>query len=119
MLSQYDVPNFIAFRVPEIKLELSGACAQPSAYQSIQILADYTKRMALEHDFKTVEKCMSLVHKLYEKGNALVRGAVENIFIYSFSTLMTHCNAVEWRMVQSYMSADIYQIYINQVLRSR
>ena len=113
------MPNFIAFRLPEVKLELSSTNTQPSAYQSIQVLADFTKRMALEHDFKMVEKCMSLVQKLYEKGNILVRGAVENVFIYSFSTLMTRCNAVEWRMVQTYMPADLYKIYVEQILRSK
>lgn len=87
-------------------------------YQSIQELADHTKKMALEHNYKMVEKNMSKAHQLYKEGNALVRGAIENVFVYSFSTLMTRCNAVEWRMVQSYMPSDLYQIYIRQVLRS-
>lgn len=134
MLSPYEIPNFIAFRLPEVKLELAqtnaaastatngaaNAC-QPTqaAYQSIQALADYTKRMALEHDYKTVQKCMNLVNKLYEKGNTLVRNAVENIFIFSFSSLMTHCNAVEWRIVQTYMPSDLYTIYVRQILKSK
>lgn len=119
MLTQYEVPNFIAFRLPEVKIELARTGIEPSAYQSIQVLADYTKKMALEHDFKMVEKCMSLVHKLYEKGNALVRNAVENIFIYSFSSMLSRCNLVEWRIVQSYMPADLYAIYVQQVLKSK
>jgi len=87
--------------------------------QSIQELTDHTKKMALEHNYKMVKKNMSKAHQLYNDGNALVRGAIENIFIYSFSTLMTRCNAVEWRIVQSYMPSDLYQVYINQVLNSR
>ncbi|MBS1661703.1 MAG: hypothetical protein JST68_11720 [Bacteroidetes bacterium] len=115
MLTAYEIPGFIAFRLPEVRLELS----QSNAYQAIQVLTDYTKRMALEHDYKMVQKCMSLVNKLYEKGNALVRNAVENVFIFSFSSLMTHCNAVEWRMVQTYMPSDLYTIYVRQVLKSK
>jgi hypothetical protein len=75
--------------------------------------------MALEHDYEMVAKNMSLAQKLYKEGNALVRGAIENIFIYSFSTLMTRCSAVEWRVVQTCMPAELYQIYITQILRSR
>ena len=88
-------------------------------YQSIQELADHTKKMALEHNYKMVKKNMSKAQQLYKHGNALVRGAIENIFIYSFSTLMTRCNAVEWRIVQSYMPADLYRIYLNQIINSR
>jgi len=86
--------------------------------QSIQTLTDNTKRMALEHDYEMVAKNMNLAQQLYQEGNALVRSAIENIFVYSFSSLMTRCNTVEWRLVQSYMPADLYQIYIRQILRS-
>jgi hypothetical protein len=119
MLNQYEVPGFIAGKLPEVRTELALANASTSAYQSIRVLTDYTKRMALEHDFKMVEKCMSLVQKLYEKGNNMVRNVIENVFIFSFSTLMSHCNSVEWRIVQSYMPTDLYSLYIQQVLRSK
>jgi hypothetical protein len=118
MLNQYDVTSFITFRLPEVMSELSHTGEEPTAYQSIQALADYAKRMALEHDFKRVEKCMNLVQKIYEKGNTLVRNAVENIFIFSFSTMLSRCNLVEWRIVQSYMPAELYALYVKQVLRS-
>ena len=88
-------------------------------YKSIQTLTDYTKRMALEHNFKMVEKCLALVERIYDKGNALVKSAVENIFIFSFSSMRMLCNIVEWRMVQSYMPAGLYALYIQQVLCSK
>lgn len=117
MLNQYEVPAYIACKLPQVKKELSHPGSSLSAYQSMQVLADYTKRMALEHDFKMVEKCMNLVEILYAKGNDLVRNAVENVFIFSFSSIMSRCNIVEWRMVQSYMPTDLYALYVQQVLR--
>lgn len=92
---------------------------QNNAFQSVQILTEYTKRMALQHDLKKVENCMQLANELYHKGDALVRAAVENIFIYSFSSLMYACNTIEWHMVQSCMPPDLHNLYIRQVLRSR
>lgn len=119
MISQIEVPAFIAAQLPQVSRELCHAGAPLTAYQSIQVLTDYTKRMALEHDFKAVGKCMSLMGKLYEKGNTLVRSAVENIFIFSFSSLMCNCNIVEWRMVQSYMPSELYAVFVQQVLKSK
>jgi hypothetical protein len=85
----------------------------------MQVLTDYTKRMALEHNFKEVRNCMSLVEKIYHKGDAPVKNAVENIFIFSFSSMRMLCNLVEWRMVQSFMPSDLYALYLDQIMRSK
>jgi hypothetical protein len=119
MLNQSQIPAYIAGQLPQISRDLTGNGTTLTAWQSIQVLTDYTKRMALEHDFKTVGKCMSLMAKLYEKGNALVRTAVENVFIFSFSSMLYNCNIVEWRIVQSYMPAELYAVFIEQVLKSK
>ncbi|HEY4109403.1 DUF7674 family protein [Puia sp.] len=121
MFTQQEIPALIARQLPQVQSDLCRAAsgAPVTAFQSIQVLTDYTKRMALEHDFKMVGKCMTIMGKLYEKGNAVVRNAVENIFIYSFSTLMCNCNIVEWRMVQSYMPSQLYSVFVEQVLRSK
>lgn len=88
-------------------------------YQSVQELTDYTRRMALEHNFKMVEKCMRQVENMYEKGNTMTKNAIENIFIFSFSSLIANCNIVEWRIVQSYMPSRLYMLYVQQVLKSK
>ena len=119
MLSQFEVPAFIASKLPQVKSDLCREGAGLSIYQSIQVLTDYTKRMALEHDFKMVEKCMGLVEKIYEKGNTAVKNAIENVFIFSFSTMLSRCNIVEWKIVQSYMPSELYAIYVQQVLKSK
>lgn len=66
-----------------------------------------------------VQQCLNLAEKIYLKGDAMVKNAVENIFIFSFSSMMAFCDIVEWRIVQSYMPSRLYQLYIQQVLRSR
>ena len=119
MISQYEVPALIATKLPQIKNDLSRNGNETSVYQSIQVLTDYTRRMALEHNFAMVRQCMSLVEKIYGKGNVLVKNAVENVFVFSFSTLMSRCNAVEWRIVQSYMPSDLYMLYVSQVMKSK
>ena len=118
MMNQYEVQGFIAGKLPQLKNDLTQSGPQATIYQSMQVLTDYTKRMAIEHDFKMVERCMSLVQKIYEKGNTLVKNAVENVFIFSFSSIMTICNIVEWRIVQSYMPSCLYDLYVQQVLKS-
>ena len=115
MINQYDAFGYMADQLPQIKNDLRLRGNEGDIYRSMQVLTDYTKRMALSHDFKMVERCMTLVDKIYRKGTALVRNAVENVFIFSFSSMMSTCNPVEWRLVQSYMPSELYLIYVKQV----
>jgi hypothetical protein len=116
MIHENEVPGYITGTLPQLKGEFIH---RQHAYDAMQVLTDYTKRMALEHNFVEVKKCMSLVEKIYNKGNIPVKNAVENIFIFSFSSMRMLCNIVEWRMVQSFMPSDLYALYLNQVLRSK
>ncbi len=118
MMNQYEVPVFIADKLPEIRSDLKLALQGGNIYKSIQVLADFTRRKAVEHNFTMVKKCMKLVDRIYEKGNQGVRLAVENVFVFSFSSLMGSCNILECRIVQSYMPVRLYTLYVQQVLRS-
>jgi hypothetical protein len=119
MLNQLELPIFIAGQLPEMGRDLCRPGTPMTAYQSVQALTDYTKRMALQHNFKMVGKCMTVVGKCYEKGNNLVRNAVENVFVYAFSSMMCSCsNLVEWRIIQSYMPSDLYTLYMRQLQKS-
>jgi hypothetical protein len=118
MISQYQIPALIAGQLPQAGRDIYRTGIPITAYQSIQVLTDYTKRMALEHEFKTVGKCMRLMGRLYNEGNTLVRNAVETVFIFSFSSIMAGCNVIEWRIIQSFMPAELYKLYIRQVMQS-
>jgi hypothetical protein len=117
MLCQNDIPAFIACQIPEVKKELSGGSKQPTAYAAIQALTDYTKRMACQHEFIKVKNCMSLVQQIYKRGNTQVKNAVENIFIFAFSSILPRCRQLEWQLVQSCMPPELYALYVRQVMK--
>jgi hypothetical protein len=119
MLQQQDVPAFIAARMPEVKRDLSAGRNLPTAYSAIQVLTDHTKRLAFQHDFAGLRNCMILVHQIYQTGNSAVRNAVENIFVFAFSSILPRCNHMEWRLVQSCMPPELYTVYVRQVTCSK
>ena len=93
--------------------------ATPALFSAIQSLTDQAKRLAFQHDFTGLKNCMNLVQQIYRTGNTAVKNAVENIFIFAFSSILPHCNPVEWGLVQSCMPADLYSLYVGQVMRSK
>ncbi len=91
---------------------------QPAVFSAIQELTDQAKRLAFQHDFPGLKNCMNRVQTIYRSGNAAVKNAVENIFIFAFSSILPRCNQVEWRLVQSCMPTELYSIYVRQVTKA-
>src|ERR1700761_1708532 len=91
---------------------------RPAIFSTMQSLTDQAKRLAFQHDFVGLKNCMNLVQQIYNTGNAAAKNAVENIFIFAFSSILPHCNQVEWRLVQSCMPTELYTLYVRQVTKA-
>jgi hypothetical protein len=90
---------------------------QPAIFSAIQELTDQAKRLAFQHDFAGLKNCMNLVQQIYKTGNAAAKNAVENIFVFAFSSILPRCNQVEWQLVQSCMPTELYTLYVRQVTK--
>ena len=91
---------------------------RPAIFSTIQSLTDQAKRLSFQHDLVGLKHCMNLVQQIYQTGNTAVKNAVENIFVFAFSSILPHCNQMEWRLVQSCMPAELYALYIRQVTKA-
>jgi hypothetical protein len=113
-MNQYEVSAEIADEIPEIQKEIVRAPVFGSVYMSIKVLTNY---MLQHHQLLQVERCMKLADKIYNKGNKLVKTAVENVFIFSFSNLQGNCTRREWQEIQTKMPVTLFSLYIQQILK--
>ena len=117
-MNNYEVPAIMEDELPAIKEELKENCILGNVNAAMQVLVKYTRKMIRLHDLTAVTKCMRLADKIYDKGNTMVKNAVENVFVYSFSGLRTCCDQLEWKRVQSKMPMTLYSLYVKQIYRS-
>jgi hypothetical protein len=115
MLNEYEVPDYISTKLPEIENDLKDLYLPKDIYQSIQVLTDYTKKTVARNDFKKAGTCLLLAEKIYQKGNQEVKNAVKNIFVLSFTCLKLACTAEEWRIMLSNIPSTLYGVYLQQV----
>ncbi|SFW89664.1 DUF7674 family protein [Chitinophaga sancti] len=114
-MNQYEAAAEIADEIPSIQKEIVKAPVFGSAYLCIKVLANYTLKMIQDHQIREVQHSMRLAEKIYNKGNQLVKTAIENVFIYSFSAMKMVCSRQEWQEIQSKMPVNIFSIYIQQL----
>ncbi|MCF6407435.1 hypothetical protein L3C95_32520 [Chitinophaga filiformis] len=116
-MNQYEAAAQIADEIPEIQKEIVCAPVFGSAYLSVKVLANYTARMLQQHQLRQVQRCMVLAEKIYNRGNQLMKTAIENVFIFSFSSFRMSCSRQEWLEIQRVMPAVLFSLYIQQVLK--
>lgn len=122
MMNQYEVPSYLQDALPEMKEALvkEGVTSNLfDPYKSVQCLADFTLKNAHEHNIKMLKRCFRAAERLYIKGNEIIKNAVNNVFIYSFSELFADCaNRQERIKIQAIMPAYLYSAYVEQILKS-
>ena len=117
MINQYEVPAYLVDELPEIEQELKIFSPTLNIFKTVQCLANYTKSKIIQHDLGAVKKCFAIAENVYVKGNELVKGAIENVFVFSFSSLLNMGSNEEKKELQSLIPLCLHTAYIQQVLK--
>jgi hypothetical protein len=108
MINQYEVAACLQDELPEVSV------AGLDIVANINSLTEYVRRKASLVDLGEVRKCMLFAERLYSKGNRYVRDVIENVFVYSFSTLLMGERRRKMQL-QALIPLSLYSIYIRQI----
>ncbi|MBO9594572.1 MAG: hypothetical protein J7599_16840 [Niabella sp.] len=116
-MNQYEIPAMIEDELPAIVHELETTRQFGNALHIMQVLVRFIKGMLATHNLPVVIKCMRMVDRIYEKGDRIVKNAIENIFIRSFSGLQKKCSKAEWKLLSTKIPITLYSVYIQQLYK--
>ncbi len=111
MINQLELPMFLEDALPEISTELKLE-NNKSAFNSINALTKLAHSKACVCDYATVKRCFSVADSLYGKGNNIVKTAIENVFVYSFTKMFQGDRA---NTLRGMVPMALYSVYISQV----
>ena len=115
IMNQNEMSAIIDEAFPQLKEEIGKKGFLHNAYKLIGFLTDFTREKLSLHDLNTTIRSFRLVDKIYTKGDLVVKNAIENIFVFSFSHLQGNCTTGEWRKLQAEIPLSLHTLYIKQV----
>lgn len=85
MLPDAKIPQLIAQQIPALKpgMEQGGAITK-----TIATFSAYTKQLIRGNRTGEVKQCFSIAGVLYHNGSALLKNAIESVFLFSISPLL-------------------------------
>ncbi len=85
-----------------------------NVYKDLQQFTNYTRQAVDQHNYTLAKKCFCLADSLYTNGDRIVRNAIENIFVFAFSSFIPR-DSIEKIILKSFIPATLYALYVKQV----
>ena len=112
MIDQQEATVLLQQELPDLQQELNAE-ETGNIYQQMRKLLLYTAGKIKEHNYAAAGKCFHVVNALHEKGNTVVKNTVENVFVFSFSSLL-HLAHKDKRKLVGIIPASLYALYLSQ-----
>jgi len=117
MINQIEVPMYLEEEIPELSAALRQSNKFLNVYQAMNVFLEYTCKKIKEHNITIVKKCFLLAEMLYDKGNNIVKNAVENVFVFSFSHLPCK-DRKETAVIMGLIPGSLYTLYMHQLIKT-
>jgi hypothetical protein len=117
MITQYEVSRELTDLLPSLSFQPQLGPISLNIYKELTRFSDYTRRAINQHNYSLARKCFRLADKLYGQGDATVKHAIENVFVFSFSSF-TPEDKVEKLILKSLIPSSLYSLYLKQIYHS-
>ncbi|WP_298739335.1 hypothetical protein [uncultured Chitinophaga sp.] len=111
MINQYEVPALIEDAIPELRKPLHRFPAVFHVYETMTCLSNYTRKQLEEQNYSVAGECLEVAGRLYDRGNEVVKGAIEQHFLPALSCLPVPDGAYRIKFY-SLIPASLYTLFI-------
>jgi hypothetical protein len=113
MIRHDELKNYLENNMPELGLDRANTCR--TIYDIARRLFEYTRDQVLNRKMRSARHCLALVEQLYKTGDALVKNAIENVYVYSFSKGF-FCDSRDRKQLMKIVPVTLFQLYKKQML---
>lgn len=117
-MNQYEAVDKIIQVIPDAKNEMLDALSLRSPYKIIRVFAAEIKHLIEDNNYTVLGKSLDLMDKIYQRGDMMLKNAVENIFIFSLDSFTCSYTGAKRDLIFAKLPVGLYTAYINQIYKS-
>ncbi len=87
-ISEHEILDILGDELPGINCELEKIAGGSNVRRMMVCFAGYTRQCAEKGNINTLATCFSIAETLLNKGNHVVKSAVENVYLFSVSSIL-------------------------------
>lgn len=101
MIGKYKIDERLIVDKPRLKSDPEIICLTQNVLKNLQCLIAIAKKQLLKHNLLKVKLSLTIIRKVYENGNEMVRNAKENLFKISLSRVINKCRKEAQELMHS------------------
>lgn len=109
--------DILGDELPEINPELEKLSSPRDIYVSVNCFAEFTKQLIKKGNLSEVKHCFNIAEKMLLEGNKTVKNAIENVYLFSMSSILDFTNPLS-RKIKGMMNKALLTEYQKQVSTS-
>lgn len=115
MFSQANLSDEIERVIPMLHDPLHTPECEKSIYRQVDVLSHYVADAVCDNDVQLTRRALKLIDHLYAGGNGVVKGAIENVFVFSLSGTLSRLGDNRERLLRL-IPMTLFTVYLHQVL---
>ncbi len=115
MFNQANLSHEIERIIPALQQPLHTPECEKSVYRQMDVLSHYIADSACNNELSAVRQALLLADRLYAEGNSTIKGAIENVFVFSLSGTLCRVGANRKHLL-ALIPITLFTLYINQVM---
>lgn len=117
-MNQIEAAEIIASEIPETQTEINKLISLKNPFAIIRVITAHIRKMVEQHNEKMIEKSLTVMDKIYRKGDLHLKNAVETEFIFSLSNIINTSNTSEKKLIRAKIPAALHKAYTHQIYKS-
>ncbi len=110
MMNEYEVQVYIDDHLAGIEHHYSSRQGT-HLYENIGDLTTYLKKEIAIEEWLVVKEIFNTAEHVYDRGNRLVKAAIENVFVFAFSSLMPE-DKQKRLSLHAIIPCKLYSVYV-------
>ena len=116
MMNQTEATSCLLQHLPELDRSIQSPCSSASFYPATQAFLQLTCHQVTAHNYRMARRCFQLADRLYVQGNATVKRAIENLFVFAMDRIFSQAGR-DQHSIRGLVPISLYTAYINQVMK--
>lgn len=104
--------------LPELKPEIIRTANGSNPFAVVRTVTRYTRKMIEQHNDFMTGKCLKLIGNIYTKGDAVLKTAVADVFIFSLDTVLASCSLSDRKRFINMLPQSLQAVYLKQIYSS-
>ena len=113
-IKENQILDVLGNALPELNPELERLPDPRNIYVSVKCFAEFTKQLIKKGNLAEVKHCFNVAEKLLLEGNKTVKTAIENVYVFSMSSILGFASPVSHK-IKGMMNKALLTEYKRQV----